>query len=101
MDFDLLETHYVFDDETNEQRVLVVAYDDDILEAEEYFTLYFPTLTTSKDVLLITETSPNSVRVTIQDDEGNHNVVKYHTVICIIFVRKYVTLDISMHIHTV
>ena len=53
----------------------IIVYDDNILEEEEYFTLSFPTLTTSKDVLLITETSPNSVRVVIQDDEGNHNII--------------------------
>lgn len=71
-DFDLLEIHYVFDNETSEQTVRIVAYDDHILEAEEYFLLYFPTLATSNDVQLITQAAPNSVRVTIQDDEGNH-----------------------------
>lgn len=71
MDFDLLKTHYVFDNKTSKQRVLIAVYDDLILEAEEHFLLYFPTLSTNDGVLLIAETTPNSVTVTLQDDEGN------------------------------
>ena len=82
VDFDLLETHYIFDNETSEHKVKIIAFDDLILEAEEYFLLYFPTLNTRKDVLLMTETSPNSVRVVIQDDEGNYwvKIQQYLTV---------------------
>ena len=71
VDFDLLKTHYLFDNETSEQRVLIAVYDDLILEAEEQFFLYFPTLSTNDGVLLIAETTPNRVTVTLKDDEGN------------------------------
>ena len=73
-DFDLFETHYVFDNETSEQIVRIQVYDDDKLGIEEQFELYFPSQTRSHDVQHITLT-PTSVTVIIQDDEGmdKHN----------------------------
>lgn len=73
-DFDLHDTHYVFDNETREQIVRIQVYDDHILGTEEHFELYFPPLRRSGDVQLITLSSPNSVTVIIQDDEGIHNI---------------------------
>ena len=78
-DFDVLEEHYEFNNETTEQAVHIVVYDDLILEEEEYFLLYIPTLSTNNDVLLVTETSPNSVRVIIHDDEGNEICFRHYT----------------------
>ena len=75
-DFDLTKTHYVFDNETSEQTVRIQVYDDHILGMEEQFELYFPPLRRSSDVQFITMTSPNSVKVIIQDDEGIHNTYK-------------------------
>lgn len=69
-DFDLFETRYVFDNETSEQVVRIQVYDDHKLGIEEQFELYFPSLTRSHDVQHITLTSPSSVTVIIQDDEG-------------------------------
>lgn len=69
-DFDLLETRYVFDNETSEHSVGIIVHDDHIVGAEERFELYFPTLTGSNEVQLLTQTSPNSVTVIIQDNEG-------------------------------
>ena len=69
-DFDVLETHYVFDNETSEQIVRIQVYDDHKLGIEEHFELYFPALTGNGDVQLITLTSPYSVTVIIQDNEG-------------------------------
>ena len=69
-DFDVLETHYVFDNETSEQIVPIQVYDDQKLGIEKHFELYFPALTGRGDVQFITLTSPNSVAVIIQDDEG-------------------------------
>ena len=63
----------MFDNGTSEQTVHIIVYDDKILEAEEYFWLYFPSLTTNNDVHLIAETIPNRATVTIQDNEGNNN----------------------------